>query len=139
MLTPDNYLGQINALFDGARKSVYLQFSYITDNNAAADGDFQASVFRVQSSVHNKGIIVDDERVLISSTNWSGDGVLRNRDAGLIIHDAEIAGYYRAIFLDDWDNRARAALGDDPPVMVAAEGASAPAGIVRMSWRDYFG
>ncbi len=45
-------------------------------------------------------------RVLVSSQNWSGDGFLRNRDAGLIVEDAEIAGYYEAIFLDDW-NTAR--------------------------------
>jgi hypothetical protein len=102
-----------------------------------AEAGFRETVFRVQSSIHNKGIIIDDEIVLVSSANWSGDGVLRNRDAGLIIHDAEVAGYYRDIFLDDWDTRARTTLGDDPVVLVAPEGASPPAGMVRMTWRDY--
>jgi phosphatidylserine/phosphatidylglycerophosphate/cardiolipin synthase-like enzyme len=46
--------------------------------------------------------------VLVSSANWSGGGVVRHRDAGLIIHDEEIAGYYQRAFLDDWNNRAKA-------------------------------
>ena len=104
-----------------------------------AQAGFRESVFRVQSNVHNKGIIVDGETVLVSSANWSGDGVLRNRDAGLIIHDREIATYYQTVFLDDWDNRARTTLGDDPPVLVAEPDAPIPPGMVRMSWRDYYG
>lgn len=99
---------------------------------------FNPAAFRSQASIHNKGIIVDGETVLVSSTNWSGDGVLRNRDAGLIIKDAEIAGYYQDIFLDDWESRATARVEDDPPVLVAAEGAPTPPGMVRMAWRDYF-
>jgi phosphatidylserine/phosphatidylglycerophosphate/cardiolipin synthase-like enzyme len=88
--------------------------------------------------VRNKGIIVDGKVVLVSSANWAGDGVLRNRDAGLIIHDAEIAAYYQAVFLDDWDNRSRTSLDDDRPVLVASEGEPTRAGMVRMSWREFF-
>jgi phosphatidylserine/phosphatidylglycerophosphate/cardiolipin synthase-like enzyme len=62
---------------------------------------------KTQSNLHNKGFIVDGERVLVSSHNWSPDGVLRNRDAGLIIHDPEVSAYYSAVFEWDWDNRAR--------------------------------
>ena len=102
------------------------------------EAEFNPRVFRVQSNVHNKGIIVDGERVLVSSANWSSDGVLRNRDAGLIIHDQEIAQYYQDIFLDDWENRARAQLGEDTPVRIAAPDAPTPPGMVRMSWRDYY-
>jgi len=36
------------------------------------------------------------------------------------------------------DNRATNALDDDVPVMVAPDGASDPAGMVRMSRRDYY-
>lgn len=104
-----------------------------------AEAGFNDRVFRSQRNIHNKGIVVDGKRVLVSSANWSGDGVLRNRDAGLIIQDAEIAHYYEQVFLDDWDNRASAMLADDAPVLVASQDAATPAGMVRMSWRDYFG
>jgi hypothetical protein len=63
-------------------------------------------ILRVQERVHNKGIIVDSSVVLVSSQNWSADGVLRNRDAGLILSNPEIAQYFEAIFLDDWSKRA---------------------------------
>lgn len=96
-------------------------------------------VFRVQGSIHNKGIIVDGQVVLVSSTNWSGDGVLRNRDAGLIIHNEEVAQYYQQVFLDDWDSRAKSRVDDDPPVTLASAGAPTPPGMVRMSWSDYHG
>ncbi|WLE01024.1 phospholipase D-like domain-containing protein (plasmid) [Agrobacterium leguminum] len=104
-----------------------------------AENGFNDKVFRVQGSIHNKGIIVDGAIVLVSSTNWSSDGVLRNRDAGLIIHDAEVAQYYQSVFIDDWNERARAYLADDPAVLIAAPGDEPPPGMVRTTWRDYYG
>jgi hypothetical protein len=178
VLTPDNYIGRIKELIGSARRSIYLQYAYITYSDKNVDQDFAAmlatlaelsnradmdlriivgsngaadkvrklvesgfkeTVFRTQGNIHNKGIVVDGETVLVSSANWSGDGVLRNRDAGLIIHDKEIAAYYQNVFLDDWENRANARLQDDPPVVIATEGAETPSGMVRMSWRDYYG
>lgn len=62
-----------------------------------------SSVLRRQANVHNKGIVVDGNVVLVSSQNWSADGTLRNRDAGLIIHSAEAAAYFEQIFLHDWN------------------------------------
>jgi hypothetical protein len=178
VLTPDNYIERVKELIGSARRSIYLEYSYITYSDKEIDKDFTAmletlaelsnrlnmdvriivgrtgaadkvrklveagfkeTVFRVQGNIHNKGIVVDSETVLVSSANWSGDGVLRNRDAGLIIHDKEIAGYYEGAFLYDWENRASAYLEDDAPVMIATEGAETPPGMVRVSWRDYYG
>ncbi|RKE38040.1 phospholipase D-like protein [Paraburkholderia sp. BL23I1N1] len=62
-----------------------------------------SSVLRRQANVHNKGIVVDGNVVLVSSQNWSADGTLRNRDAGLIIHSADAAAYFEQIFLHDWN------------------------------------
>jgi len=61
---------------------------------------------RIQNGVHNKGFVVDHQRVVVSSQNWSGPGVLQNRDAGLIIDNTTIARYFEGIFLHDWDNVA---------------------------------
>lgn len=65
-----------------------------------------SGVLRIQDRVHNKGIVVDSATVLVSSQNWSGDGTLRNRDAGVIIRHAGIARYFERIFLQDWEKRA---------------------------------
>jgi subtilisin family serine protease len=69
---------------------------------------------RIQTGVHNKGIVVDSEVAMVSSENWSGDGVLRNRDAGLIIHHADVARYYEQIFLHDWENMALPVSAQEP-------------------------
>lgn len=66
-----------------------------------------AKVVKIQNGVHNKGFIVDGTIVALGSENWSADGVLRNRDATVIIENATAAAYYETIFLHDWDNVAR--------------------------------
>ena len=68
---------------------------------------------KIQSNVHNKGIVVDGKRVLVSSQNWSTDGTLYNRDAGVIIDSEPAAKYFEQIFLHDWQNLAtKTALSD---------------------------
>ncbi len=57
---------------------------------------------RIQANVHNKGITVDSKIVMVSSQNWSAEGTLRNRDAGVIIYNEEAAAYFEQIFLHDW-------------------------------------
>lgn len=54
------------------------------------------------SHCHNKLIIVDDKEVLISSQNWSNTAVATNREAGVIIYDADITRYFKKIFDADW-------------------------------------
>jgi phosphatidylserine/phosphatidylglycerophosphate/cardiolipin synthase-like enzyme len=61
---------------------------------------------RIQANVHNKGIIVDSKVVAVGSQNWSGDGVLRNRDATVVIHNEEAAQYWEEIFVHDWTKMA---------------------------------
>jgi len=134
------------AVLAGASYRPNLDVRIILGSNGAADkiralveAGFSEQVFRTQRNIHNKGIVVDGRTVLVSSANWSADGVLRNRDAGLIIDEPEIAGYFQQVFLDDWEMRAKAQLEDDSPVTVAGANESPPPGMVRMSWRDYYG
>ena len=64
---------------------------------------------RIQTGVHNKGMVVDTAIAVVSSQNWSGLGTWKNRDAGLIMFDPEAAQYFEEIFLHDWNNLARQA------------------------------
>jgi PLD-like domain len=68
---------------------------------------FDLTQVRIQQGVHNKGIVRDGSAVLISSENWSADGVLRNRDAGVIVENPEIAQYFQQIFVHDWTHLAQ--------------------------------
>ncbi|MGB3460044.1 MAG: phospholipase D-like domain-containing protein [Halobacteriota archaeon] len=52
--------------------------------------------------IHNKGLIVDDRKVIIASLNWNANSI-HNREAGVIIENDEIASYYTAAFFHDWN------------------------------------
>jgi hypothetical protein len=58
---------------------------------------------RLQSHVHNKGFVVDSSTVVVSSQNFSPAGVQDNRDAGVVIENADVAQYFESIFLADWN------------------------------------
>jgi phosphatidylserine/phosphatidylglycerophosphate/cardiolipin synthase-like enzyme len=85
---------------------------------------------RVIDDHHTKGMIVDGQRLLLGSHNWSKPGVTLNRDASLLFDDEEVATYYTEAFEIDWAraNRVRPkkfvkteavvleAVGDAPPL-----------------------
>jgi hypothetical protein len=77
---------------------------------------------KIQNNVHNKGFVFDHKKVVVSSMNWSGEGVLENRDAGVLIENATAAQYYEAIFLDDWANHAKQKM----PPATGADGQNGP-------------
>ena len=53
--------------------------------------------------IHNKGVIVDDRKVLVSSINWNSNSPNFNREAGVIIDHPGVARYFREVFDDDWN------------------------------------
>jgi phosphatidylserine/phosphatidylglycerophosphate/cardiolipin synthase-like enzyme len=61
----------------------------------------------LQDSVHNKGFVIDSRTVVVSSQNFSPQGVQQNRDAGLIIENEKIAQYFEQVFLSDWKTKAK--------------------------------
>jgi hypothetical protein len=102
------------------------------------------SHIRLLGGCHNKGIVVDSKAVLVSSQNYSADGVRFNRDAGLIIRHPDVAAYYEKLFLHDWENRAsqRVAgeVGEMPLIPeVAARGAATRAAVETISWDEFYG
>jgi len=54
--------------------------------------------------IHNKGVIVDWQRVLVSSINWNSSFSNLNREAGVIIDHPGVAQYFLTVFEDDWNN-----------------------------------
>jgi hypothetical protein len=92
---------------------------------------------------HNKGIIADRKAVLVSSQNYSADGVRFNRDAGLIVYHPDVAAYFADIFEHDWDNRATQRVvgerGDMPLVPQAAAISGTRAAAAAISWEDFYG
>ncbi|MFJ8896056.1 phospholipase D-like domain-containing protein [Leifsonia sp. NPDC102414] len=68
---------------------------------------------KLQNNVHNKGIVVDGRAALVSSQNWSPAGTLTNRDAGVILENAEIAAYFTGLFEHDWSVLASRTVAPD--------------------------
>jgi phosphatidylserine/phosphatidylglycerophosphate/cardiolipin synthase-like enzyme len=78
--------------------------------------DLTASI-SLQPNVHNKGFVIDSSVAVVSSQNFSPDGIQFNRDAGVIIESAPVAQYFESVFLADWNNKAKP---------FVAKGAAAP-------------
>lgn len=60
--------------------------------------------------IHNKGMIVDNRHVLVSSINWNENSVTRNREAAVAINSLQAANYFGNLFERDWRasaNKAR--------------------------------
>ena len=55
------------------------------------------------SKLHNKGIIVDESSVLVSSINLGSSAMNRNREMGVVIHSQVIAQVYKAAWNEDWN------------------------------------
>ncbi len=64
---------------------------------------------------HNKGVIVDGQKVLVSSINWSYESTHENREAGVIITHSGIANYFKQIFDWDWDVGVQLGAPTTPP------------------------
>jgi hypothetical protein len=88
---------------------------------------FDTDRVKLLGGCHNKGMVVDSSAVLLSSQNYSADGVRFNRDAGLIIYNPKVARYFEEIFLYDWESRASqriaGEIGAMPLIRVLAESA----------------
>ncbi len=69
---------------------------------------------------HNKLIVVDKERVLLGSQNWSTTGLLTNREASLLADSPELATYFAGIFDADWRMSAPTAAAP-PELQLAAD------------------
>lgn len=106
--------------------------------SALKDMGFDMDSIRVQKNCHTKGIIVDGKRVLLGSQNWSNHGVSINRDASLLFDDEGLAAYFREVFEHDWLSLADKDIGpEDEGIELATSLDVTPAGMVRLTWKDY--
>lgn len=106
---------------------------------ALQEAEYDMRRVRLQKGCHTKGLIIDDDAVVVGSHNWTGQGTTDNRDASLIIHDPEAVAYYARIFEHDWDTLATGRVDADEVVALLAEGDAVPAGMRRVSWSEMTG
>jgi hypothetical protein len=63
---------------------------------------FPMDKVRVMKTCHTKGILVDSRWTLVGSHNWTNEGTLYNRDASLLIDNAEVTRYFEEVLDHDW-------------------------------------
>ena len=109
----------LDSLEDAAARGVSIRLAinqhYVNENPGIREavnelndwnGDVEAILMSENETVtklHNKGVIIDGESVLISSINWGDNSILRNREMGLIIHSQEITAPFEQSFWEDWN------------------------------------
>jgi phosphatidylserine/phosphatidylglycerophosphate/cardiolipin synthase-like enzyme len=108
----------------------------------AFDSDFRFLSKKHFVHCHNKLIVVDEEKVLLGSQNWSTTGLTSNREASLLVEHAGIAGYFAQIFDADWGMSVPTGAPPDTLLADDVEGLAAAAdfaqgGVVQSSTRDY--
>ena len=54
--------------------------------------------------IHNKGVLVDGNRVLISSINWNENSVMHNREAAVVVESPDAFNFYENLFSQDWES-----------------------------------
>jgi phosphatidylserine/phosphatidylglycerophosphate/cardiolipin synthase-like enzyme len=67
------------------------------------DSRHRAMNLRLYTHLHNKGVIVDRKKVIVSSTNWSENSLAKAREAGVLIESPQIAEYFAGVFDFDWE------------------------------------
>ena len=112
LLNDESVFGGGNALaLDGGqadeRESKNEMTVEILNDLAQAEGlSVEARIADVKamgvSYIHNKGAIIDGQRVLVSSINWNQNSVEKNREVAVILDSSEIGSHYRTLFDADW-------------------------------------
>ena len=112
------------ALYDAAQRGVSIRLiinqHYVSDNPDIREAvndlneqwgleegfDVEAILMSENNTVtklHNKGVIIDNETVLVSSINWGDNAILRNREMGLVLHSQAIASAFAVSWWEDWN------------------------------------
>lgn len=110
--------------FNLERNGEVLQFLTANAMIDGSDGHFafahDASPIRL---LHNKGLVLDERRCVVSSNNWVYASFARNRELAAVIESPEVAEYFARAFRLDWypdQNPPEACAGQDVRVGLGA-------------------
>jgi V8-like Glu-specific endopeptidase len=112
------------------------------------DFGFDTERIRLQMRCHTKAIIIDPPdaahpesgEVLFGSHNLTNAGSLFNRDASLLVRDAEVTKYFEKIFQFDWEVLAKQEADElVGGVRIAGPGEETPRGHRRVSLGEFLG
>ena len=112
----------VKILLDSAYSSEYNYDTLEYVNNISANEGLllRAKLIDLEitglNSTHNKGVIVDERKVLISSINWNENSPVKNREVGVIVENIDAGKFYTDVFLYDWNQTLPANDTEPQPV-----------------------
>jgi phosphatidylserine/phosphatidylglycerophosphate/cardiolipin synthase-like enzyme len=117
----DRGLPFLQAVLDAAARGVEVRILlssawYVSEENrqlvtwleeqaAAANLSLSARVAEPGGAfekIHAKGVIIDDEAVILGSINWNNNSVRNNREVALVLEGEAVATYFGDVFEADW-------------------------------------
>jgi len=90
-----------NPVYDSTNQKTNQTKNYLEKNNVKVK--FIYTNWSVFTNIHNKGAIIDNKSVLVSSINWNKNSFMNNREAGIIIENKNVSSYYSSVFFYDWN------------------------------------
>lgn len=54
--------------------------------------------------IHAKGVVIDDQQVILGSMNWNDNSMKQNREVGLLLEGAAVGEYFTEVFEMDWED-----------------------------------
>ena len=144
----------LEATIDAARRGVEVKILlddtwYVRDDNrelanwlnwlADEEGlDLEARLVEPRGryeKIHAKGVVIDEERVLVGSVNWNNHSIRQNREVVVSLEGEAVGAYYAEVFMADW----RGGLWEVPvgiQVAVLLVGLGAGVAARRVEWTD---
>ena len=98
----DSYWYNIDGLNDNDEMVALINHIGVTEHIPLEARCADLDTNRIEQ-IHNKGVIVDGRKVLVSSINWNSNSPSFNREAGVIIDHPGVAQYFLGVFEDDWN------------------------------------
>jgi V8-like Glu-specific endopeptidase len=149
---PEHYRSLLDALLDRQQKGLDVRIIFRSGYGKerdifrrAVEFGFDKRRIKFYGTCHTKGIVVDGERVLLGSQNWTGAGTKPNRDASLLIDSVDAAKYFTDIFEFDWKNVATDRVSPDhgptrrARAVASDEEAAIPSGLRLVPWGAWNG
>lgn len=105
------------ALADAVKRGVKVRviLEPRIDANLATAEELRAAAAEVRwastsfANTHSKLAIIDEEKVLVGSINWSKHALYENREAELLVEDEKTARDFTQVFEEDWSKASKGA------------------------------
>ena len=92
---------------DPTKKTNTLTVKYLTDMARCYGLPIAARIINIKqvgiTYIHNKGILADSQRVLISSINGTRNSVMNNREVAVALDSPDAAAYFGRAYDKDWE------------------------------------